>query len=125
MIEGLSGSGDDYKEAVECLTKRYNRPRLIHQAHVHAILDTHPLKDGNGKELRRLHDTLSQHLRALRAMDCEPSGPFVTSAIELKFDETTMFEWQKHTHEAVNVPHFSSLLDFINMRAQATESLKS
>ena len=33
-IEGLSRSGEYYVEAVECLRSRYDRPRLIHQAHV-------------------------------------------------------------------------------------------
>ena len=56
VVEGLSGSGDHYSEAVECLRKRYDRPRLIHQAHVRAILEAPALKDGNGRELRRLHD---------------------------------------------------------------------
>ena len=39
-IEGLSRSGDNYVEAVECLRSRYDRPRLIHKAHVRMILDT-------------------------------------------------------------------------------------
>lgn len=38
VIEGLSASGDHYAEAVDCLRKRYDRPRLLHQAHVRAIL---------------------------------------------------------------------------------------
>ena len=34
-IEGLSRSGDHYHhEAIDCLKARYNRPRLIHRAHV-------------------------------------------------------------------------------------------
>ena len=90
VVEGLSNSGDDYKEAIECLRERYDRPRLIHQAHVRAILEAPGLKDGNGKELRRLHDIVNQHLRALKAMDCEPSGQFITSALELKLDDNTM-----------------------------------
>lgn len=51
-IEGLSRSGDQYDEAVKCLKSRYNHPRLIQRAHVRTILDTPPLKDGSGKELR-------------------------------------------------------------------------
>ena len=50
VVEGLSGSGDHYKETVDCLRKRYDRPRLIHKAHVRAILETPPLKDSNGRE---------------------------------------------------------------------------
>ena len=37
-IEGLSRSGDNYAEAVGCLQSRYDRPRLIHKAHVSMIL---------------------------------------------------------------------------------------
>ena len=50
-IEGLSHSGDHYHEAIDCLKGRYNRPRLIHGAHVRMIVDAPPLKDGSGKEL--------------------------------------------------------------------------
>ena len=122
-IEGLSRSGDNYAEAVGCLQSRYDRPRLIHKAHVHMILDTPSLKEGNGKELRRLHDTVQQHLRALKAMDYEASGPFITSVLELKLDQNTLFEWHNHSGEPTVVPHYNDLLDFINLRAQASESL--
>ena len=66
-IEGLSRSGECYPEAIECLKSRYDRPRLIHQTHVRMILEAPPLKSGDGRELRRLHDTVQQHIRALKA----------------------------------------------------------
>ena len=47
--------------------------------HVCMILEAPSLKDDSGKELRHLHDTVQQHIRALKAMDYEPSGPFITS----------------------------------------------
>ena len=121
-IEGLSRSGDNYAEAVGCLQSRYDRPRLIHKAHVRMILDTPSLKEGSGKELRRLHDTVQQHLRALKAMEHEAPGPFITSTLELKLDQNTLFEWHKHSGESTTVPHYNDLLDFINLRAQASES---
>ena len=121
-IEGLSRSGEYYMEAVECLKARYDRPRLIHQTHVRMILEAPSLKDGSGKELRRLHDTVQQHLRALKAMDYEPSGPFITSVLELKLDVNTMFEWQKHSQDSTDVPHYLKLLEFVNLRAQASET---
>ena len=111
-----------YKEAIDCLCKRYNRPRLLHQAHVRAIVDAPSLRDGSGQELRGACTTANQHLRALRAMDCEPPGRFITSLLELKLDPTTMFEWQKCSQEATGVPHFTVLLEFVNLCAQASES---
>ena len=122
VIEGLSRSGEYYAEAIESLKKRYDRPRLIHQTHVRMILEATPLKEGSGKELRRLHDTVQQHLRALRAMDYDPSGPFITSILELKLDTNTVFEWQKFSQDSADVPHYLKLLEFINLRAQASES---
>lgn len=58
VIQGLSGTGEHYTKAVECLKARYDRPRLIHQSHVKTILEIPLIKEGTGKELRRLHDTL-------------------------------------------------------------------
>ena len=122
VIEGLSRTGDHYSEAVECLKTRYDRPRLIHQAHVKRILDVPALKDGNGRELRKLHDTVQQHLRALKAMGYEPSGPFITSTLELKLDSGTMFQWQKHSQKETTVPHYQELLKFLSLHAQASET---
>ena len=119
VIEGLSRTGDHYQEAIELLKSRYNHPRLIHQTHVQKILEAPCLRDGTGKELRRLYDTVQQHLRALTAIDCEPS---VTSVIELKLDQNTMFEWQKASQSFTEVPHYRELLEFVNLRAQASEA---
>ena len=85
-------------------------------------MDTPPLKEGTGRELRRLHDKMQQHLRAPNAMDREPSGPFITSGIKLKLDTTLMFEWQKHSQTSKDVPHYRELLEFIKVRAQASET---
>lgn len=123
VIEGLSRSGECYDEANECLKSRYNRPRFIHQTHVRKIMETPPIKEGTGKELRRFHDTVQQHLRALKAMDHDPSGAFVTSILELKLDQDTMFEWQRHSQTEVDVPQYPKLLDFLDLRAQASESI--
>ena len=125
VIEGLSRSGEHYDEAITCLKSRYDRPRLIHQAHVRKILEIPNLKDGSGRELRRLHDTALQHLRALKSMGHDPSGPFITSMLELKLDVNTMFEWQRHSQSSAEVPHYKLLLEFVNLRAQASEAALS
>ena len=65
-------------------------PKLIHQAHVKKIADTPSLKDGSGKELRRLHNTAQQHIRALKALGEEPDGPLITSFLQLKLDPTML-----------------------------------
>ena len=81
------------------------------------------LKEGNGKELRELNNTAQQDIRALKCMDHEPSKTILTSLLQLKLEPTTRFEWQKHNQSEVDVAHYNGLLEFINLRAQATETL--
>ena len=66
---------------------------------------------------------LSRHLHALTTRD--PYGPFVTALIELKLDQATNFEWQRHSRDKPDVPHFDKLLKFLDLRAQAAESSTS
>ena len=96
--------------------------RLIHQTHVRSILEMPSLKDGSGKELRRLHDTVQQHLRALKALGHEPSSAFITSTLELKLDVATAFEWQKHSQSSIDVLPYQ---EFLDLRAQASEAATS
>ena len=83
------------------------------------IIDAPSLRDGNGKELRKFHDTMQQHIRA---MGHEPPGLFLTSLLELKLDVGTTFEWQKHSQSSTGIPPFQDLLDFVNLRVQASET---
>ena len=73
IIDGLSTSGKFYDEAIATLKARYDRLRLIHQSHVHTILEALSLKEGTGREIHRLHDTVSNI--------CEPSNQWVVSPL--------------------------------------------
>ena len=57
-VKGLPRSADQYEEAIVCLKRSYDRPRLVHQVHVRAILEA-PYAKGNGKDLRPLHDIVN------------------------------------------------------------------
>ena len=39
----------------------------------------------------------------------------------MKLDPGTLFEWQKHSQDETDVPHYRDFLDFVNLRAQASE----
>ena len=85
-------------------------------------MDTPSLREGSGKELHRLYDTILQHIRALKTMDGDLTGAFLTSIIELKLDADTIFEWQKHSQEQKTTPQYEDILGFIDLRAQASET---
>ena len=119
VIKGLPLSGIHYTEAVKCLTSRYNRLRLIHQTHVKTILEVPSLKEGTRKELHRLRDTVQQHLHTLKAMDYEPSGPFITSTLDSSSIPTPCLSGKNTARAPL---HYQDLLEFINLRAQTSET---
>ena len=49
----------------------------------------------------------------------------MTSLLELKLDINTIFEWQRLSQDSTDVPHYQKLLEFINLRAQASEAAVS
>ena len=85
--------------------------------HVRQIVEVSSLRDGTGKELQVLHDTVVQHLRVLKALGHEPSKEFITSLLELKLDSVTCLS-QEHN----DVADCDELLRFIDLRAQAAEA---
>lgn len=89
MVKGLSTSGNQYQEAIDRLCKRLDRPHFLHQTHVKALLDAPASKEGHGGELRRLN-IVNQHFCALKAMDYDPPGHFITSMLELKLDQNNV-----------------------------------
>ena len=120
-IEGLSRSADQYEEAKCCLKRRYDRPHFIHRAHIHTVLDAFSVKEGNGKDLWHLYVT-NQHLRALTATEQDITESFITSLMEMKLDQAMMFEWQRHSQDSNDVPHYSALLEFLDLRAEEAEN---
>lgn len=121
VIQGLAHSAGTYQEAVKCLQQRYDRPRFIHQKHVKTIVEIPTVKTGSGRELRHLHDLVSQHLRSLRTIKGDTFESFMSSLIEMKLDQSSKFAWQQHTHERRDIPSIDELLKFVDWRAQASE----
>ena len=100
-------------EAITTLQECCNRPHLLHQAHMHTIVETPSLKDDDGRELCHLYDILMQHLLVLKVIEYEPSL-FVVSLIEMKLDQTTTFEWQRQTQGSSKMPHRNELLNLLD-----------
>ena len=122
VIEGLLRTAGSYTEAIGCLQKRYDRQRLIHQAHICTVLEAPSLRNGNGQELRHLHDVIKQHMRALEAMN-ELLETFMSSVIELKLHQSSMFAWQNHSRDHKKVPPYTDLLEFLYLQARTSENI--
>ena len=119
VIQGISHSAESYKEAVDCLHERHDRPRIIHKSHVKALVETPNIRTGSRKEFRQLHDVVSRHVRWLRTIKGDTFDVFLSVYVEIKLDQESKFAWQQHTHEKKDVPSIEELLEFIDSRAQA------
>ena len=86
------------------------------------IVEAPTQKNGSCKGLCCLHDTLKQYLPELKIMKYKPTGPFNTSLIDMKLDQSRMFDWQQHSQDQPNMPHYSQLLDFIDLWTKASEA---
>jgi len=79
------------------------------------------MKDGSSGDLRRLHDPLQHHLRSLKAMEQLDFERYMTALGECKLDNLSMVEWQKSTRTEKDVPGYKKFLEFLDLRATATE----
>ena len=50
IIAGLSHTGEQYDEAVKCLTEKYDQPHTIHRDHVKALINPPSMKTGSSQE---------------------------------------------------------------------------
>lgn len=64
---------------------------------------------------------ITQHLRALQGIDCESSGPFVTSLLKLKLRWLDSLWWQKTNQDSSTVLHYK----FNNLHAQASKMISN
>ena len=120
-IEGIDAVAEAYPEAIAALKTRFHRPQVILCAHVRALLNVSPVKNGSSMERRQLHGTLQHHLQSLKAMDKLDFERFITALCESKLDPLTMVEWQKFTQLDKDVPDYHKFLEFLDLRSTATE----
>ena len=87
------------------------------------ILEYPKLKDGNRKELRRLHDTMLQDLRALKTIGDPLDTRLITSMIQLKLEPTMSFAWREASRDVIeDVPSYEDILKFLDQRAIAADN---
>ena len=79
-VEGISLTGDNYKEALGLLKERFGNSQLIVASHMSKLLKLEKVKVGrNVKELRNLFDQLESHVRSLSTIGVESQhyGPLL------------------------------------------------
>ena len=89
IIAGLSHTGEQYNEAVKCLTEKYDQPCTIHRAHVKALTNRPSMKTGSSQELTKVHKNFMQHWGVLKLIEEEDLFSFMTACYENLMDNAT------------------------------------
>ena len=110
-------------EAIRYLQESYDRPPILHQAHVLKIQEATPLKTGSGQELCRLHNLLRQHTRALKTLGQDTLEVYLTAANELKLDDNTKLKWMEYSSNSETTPLYKELLKFLDIQVRHHETV--
>ena len=111
---------EGYHKAIKCLK---GHTRITNCEHVCSILQTLSLKAHNGKELRKLYDLCSQHIRVIKATDTCNIDTFLTIIMELKLDEVTKLKWMEYSNDSQMTPPNAKSLKFLDLQFRHFESV--
>lgn len=120
IIKNLTITAENYQPAYDELHKQYENKTLIIQTHIRAILHSPKVHTANANELRKLHNHIVSHVRALQSLR-QPVNHWDAWLVTItccQLDAATAGEWQliQSTNE---LPSFVALERFLSKRISA------
>lgn len=125
LISNIQPTGENYHIAFNLLVERFSNPKLIIQNHIKEIFELKPVTKDNSKELRKLYDDLSKHIRALEnlSISVNECAVFISHILMTKFDSKTKTEFSKFKPRSVLT--LKEINDFLEKQCQLLEEIDS
>lgn len=126
VVRSLEFSAKNYRTAWQCLTERYDNPRLLTDYHIKALLNIDQVKKDCSEDLRKMIDTLMKNLRALKQLE-QPTDKWDILVVALaseKLDKSTKCEWEKYKTSKEDVQTLDNFKAFLKARAEYLESVE-
>ncbi|KAJ8973698.1 hypothetical protein NQ317_000750 [Molorchus minor] len=124
LLKSILLTEDNYEIAFETLVKRYQNKRLLATAYWNEINTAPYCKTSSSKDLRKLLDTFSENIAALKNLKLPvDQWDFVLFNLLLQkidYNTRTSFEVEFGDNE---LPTYQNLLDFLNNQCKALESV--
>ncbi|XP_039315197.1 uncharacterized protein LOC120359860 [Solenopsis invicta] len=126
VIKSFDITTDNYAEAWQLLSERFDNKRRIVQTHIKAIFEIAPIHKENCTALRVLLDNVLKHFRALKALQrpVDTWDDVMVHLVLTKLDSTTIKEWETSRTDTT-IPTFRELTDFLAKRCQALETISN
>ena len=122
VLRNIPVTNVNYRTAWSELQQRYENKRMIVSVILKNILDLSPMKSESAAELKRVFETVSDSINALKNLSRTVDDDFVTAIVERKLDVHTLQEWNFHLGGSVEPPAYSELSQFLMNRLRALEA---
>ena len=116
LIAANDGCDGRYKQAIDYLKTRFDRPRELHQIYCNQLVDLPPVK-ANPQELSQLADTIFAAVAGLRRSGQATIDSIATSLATPALPSSIRLEWENKTEEDHGVPNVDQLITFIRKKA--------
>ncbi|XP_030762930.1 uncharacterized protein LOC115887601 [Sitophilus oryzae] len=126
LIESLDVTASNYSVAIELLRKRYENRRAIINTHVNNILFNLPtITRESAFHLRKLLDTLHQHLSALEKLrlPVDQWDIILIPIILQKLDDKTKRDWESKQNDQ-SLPKLKDFTEFLRKKCFMLEAIQ-
>lgn len=122
VIASLETSDANYQIAWNSFTDRYDKIRIIVNAHVESIMGLPSMSKENASQLRQIADGVTKHINASAALKCpiDSWDVLLIYIIGSKIDPVTAREWRALT--SPELPTFKDFINFIKHRCETLEA---
>lgn len=123
IISSLEVSDENYPTAWEMLKDRYDDSSLLVQKHVRTLINLPVINKENHVLLRSMIDTVSKHLRTLKALKrpTEHWDDLMIHMVTNKLDQRTNRAWEAMLKKR-EIPNIKQLLDFLSQHCRGLEA---
>lgn len=120
-------NNNDYDSAWRMLEDAYEDQRLIIDTHIDALFNLPKITKENGEELRKLVESCSKHVDALKNHDLPVEGlseMMLINIINKRLDRETRKQWESSLSRD-DQPSYDELIDFLKDRSRVLQKLSS
>ncbi|KYN12351.1 hypothetical protein ALC57_15464 [Trachymyrmex cornetzi] len=125
LINNLKISEANYDSTWQLLIDEYDDLQTLVHTHLHAFASLPVMKTENVNDLRKLRDTISSSLAALKNLDRPVNewDDLLVYLIAQKFRPRTRSEWNLKRTEFAKLPSYKDINDFLSLRIRGLSDL--
>lgn len=127
LISHLPITEDAFTIAWKLVCSRFDNPRLLISTQINRLLDSSPMAGHTGTQLNQLLYTTAEALNSLRALDVpmDSCDPFIVAILCKKLSPLLIEAWEYEIGESTKSPTLTELINFLQGRARAMESIEA